>query len=413
MKSFVVPATLLLMSLASPALAQFVPPPEAVVSNSIPTFPLPELATEHLTRPFQSTSSSPDWKAVRLLAEMSFLAYEDSIPTVQNRLRLYNLTLGEFVTVDNHHFITAWDKDKEVLIIAFRGTDIAQLADYWTDLDYAKITTDMGEVHKGFYLASETLMRSVVAAIEHRGRPRNIWLTGHSLGGAIATLSMRRLESSGHRVNGLITFGQPRVGDRPFTEAMNRSLGSRILRVINEDDVVVSLPPRIPIVMPSFYSCGSVLQFLNGKIVRSPGIVVMAKPPLDMVDDLFAAPSTDSSDADDLFGIPSTDVSDADDLFRAPPPPENVGPVFQPVDIDLNAPKTPDGLVPPDPEALTAEQFEQLKDILDDRDIEFDDLRYGAPLGGPVDRLNLKRRAGNHLMHLYIQNIERFAAEGK
>ena len=376
MKSFVVPAILLLVSLASPALAQFVPPPDTVVSNSTPAFPLPEHATERLTRPFQSTDRSPDWKTVRLMAELSFLAYEDSIPAVQNRLRLFDLALGEFVTVDNHHFITACDDKRGVLVIAFRGTDIAQLADVWTDLDYDKITTDIGEVHRGFYDASSAMIGSVVAAIEHRRRPRHIWLTGHSLGGAIATIAIRQLELRGYRVSGLVSFGQPRVGDRAFTESMNRSLGSRILRVINEDDVVASLPPRIPLVMPAYYSGGSVIQFLNGDLITSGGVQVMARPPID-----------------ELFGKPAAPFMEA----------------------DPQAPRTPRGEIPPDPKPLDAEEFELLKQILNDRGYSDppSGQRYGGPLGGPMDWANLKRRAGNHPMHLYIQNIERFAAEGK
>lgn len=310
------------------------------------------------------------------MAELSFLAYEDSIPSVQNRLRLYDLSLGEFVTVDNHHFITAWDQTNDVLVVAFRGTDIAQLADVWTDLDYEKIETELGEVHKGFYEASQALMRSVVAAIEHREHPKHIWLTGHSLGGAIATLTMRQLEMQGHRVSGLVTFGQPRVGDREFTKAMNQRLGTRMLRIINEDDVVASLPPRIPFVMPAYYSGGSVVQFLDGQLKRSSGVRMMAKPPV----------------------LGSTD---------------ELPPVL--AETDTLAPPTPSGDLPPDPEPLTAEQFEELKDILSERDgVDVDAVTYGSPLGGPFDRLDLKRRAGNHPMHLYIQQIERFAAgEGR
>ncbi len=364
------------------------------VSRAIETsFPLQDQVGARLALPFNSTADTPDWKIARLMAELSFLAYEDSIASVQNRLRLYDLALGEFVTVDNHHFITAWDQQNDVLVIAFRGTDIAQLADYWTDLDYEKIVTELGEVHKGFYDATQALMRSVVAAIEHRGNPRHVWLTGHSLGGAIATLSMRQLELHGHPVKGLVTFGQPRVGAHAFTTAMNRSLGTRMLRFINEDDVVTSLPPRIPLVLPAYYSGGSVIRFLNGTIVRSPGPVVQGTQPTRGVDDLFGSPPDDDAVAVDPFG----DLSPT-----------------QSYDFDVTAPDTPEGLSPPDPEPLTAEQFEELQEILNGRDpVDAEEPTYGGPLGGPFDRLDLKRRAGNHLMHRYIQQIERFAVEGK
>lgn len=396
---------LVLAAVSQPVFGQFVPPPESPSRNSARhigsgVFPLPDQSIARLARTFDSTVEDPDWKIARLMAELSFLAYEDSIPAVQNRLRLYNLSLGEFVTVDNHHFITAWDQTNDILVVAFRGTDIAQLADVWTDLDYEKIETELGEVHKGFYEASQALMRSVVAAIEHRERPRHIWLTGHSLGGAIATLTMRQLEMQGHRVSGLVTFGQPRVGDRNFTIAMNRRLGNRMLRVINEDDVVASLPPRIPLVMPAYYSGGSVVQFLNGQIVRTPGVVVQATSPSKELDALFGSSPNSTNDVDNLFG---DSAAEDEGMFAAPP-----------YTIDANAPRTPEHLLPPDPEPLTAEQFEELKDILGERDgADVNAATYGGPLGSPFDRWNLKRRAGNHPMHLYIQQIERFAAEGR
>jgi len=41
-------------------------------------------------------------------------------------------------------------------------------------------------------------------------------VTGHSLGGAIATLAVAELISKGIQVDNLYTFGSPRVGDSNF-----------------------------------------------------------------------------------------------------------------------------------------------------------------------------------------------------
>lgn len=388
---------LIVAAVSSAASGQYFSPPDpssryTVSRTTEKSTPVQVQVGARLALPFNSTAETPDWKVVRLMAELSFLAYEDSIPSVKNRLRLHDLALGEFVTVDNHHFITAWDQQNDVMVIAFRGTDIAQLADYWTDLDYETIVTELGEVHKGFYDATQSLMRSVVAAIEHRGNPRHVWLTGHSLGGAIATLSLRQLEMQGRPVKGLVTFGQPRVGAHAFTTEMNRRLGTRMLRFINEDDVVTSLPPRIPLVLPAYYSGGSVIRFLNGTIVRSPGPVVQGIQPTREVDDLFGSPPDDAVAVDPFEDSPSA-------------------PSYN---FDITAPDTPEGLNPPDPEPLTAEQFAELKEVLNERDpIADEEPIYGGPLGAPFDRLDLKRRAGNHLMYRYIQQIERFATEGK
>lgn len=377
MKSIFVPATLLLASLATPAVAQFIPPqgvgPRGL-QQTASAFPLPERAAERLSRPFESSVTNPDWKAVRLMAELSFLAYEDSFPSVQNRLRLFDLSLGSFATVDNHHVITGWDDDSRVLVIAFRGTDISQLADVWTDLDYETEDSPIGKVHRGFYRATNALLGGIHYEIKRR-RPRHVWITGHSLGGAMATICLAELDRLKVPVTGVVTFGQPRVGDRSFTENLNRQLGSKILRVINEQDIVASLPPYIPFKVPRYYSGGSVLQFLDGAMVRSDGVQMMAKPP----------------------------INAGGDVPRM---------LTKPQAGDSQPPRGPSGEITPDPEQLTEDEYRELQDLLDDA-ASSDEQKYGGPLGSPLDRFNLKRRAGQHPMHLYILNIERFAAEGK
>lgn len=377
MKSIFVPATLLLASLATPAVAQFIPPqgvgPRGL-QQTASAFPLPERAAERLSRPFESSVTNPDWKAVRLMAELSFLAYEDSFPSVQNRLRLFDLSLGSFATVDNYHVITGWDDDSRVLVIAFRGTDISQLADVWTDLDYETEDSPIGKVHRGFYRATNALLGGIHYEIKRR-RPRHVWITGHSLGGAMATICLAELDRLKAPVTGVVTFGQPRVGDKAFTENLNRRLGSKVLRVINERDIVASLPPYIPFKVPRYYSGGSVLQFLDGSIVRSGGVQMMAKPV----------------------------VNGRGEVVQ----------VFQERQTgDNEAPRGPSGETPPDPEQLTEEEYRKLQEILDD-DGAPNEQKYGGPLGSPLDRFNLKERASQHPMHLYIQNVERFAAGGK
>ncbi|TWT56445.1 lipase family protein [Allorhodopirellula solitaria] len=368
---------LVIASLATTVAGQgFLPAPGDDVSRGAfggANFPLPENSILQTTQPFRS-ESEPDWKVVRLMAELSFLAYEDSFPTVQNRLRLFDLSLASFATVDNHHVISGWDQGSRVLVIAFRGTDISQLADVWTDLDYETEASPVGNVHRGFYLATNALLGGIHYEIRRR-KPRHIWITGHSLGGAMATICLAELDRLQVPVTGVVTFGQPRVGDKAFTENLNQGLGSKILRVINEQDIVASLPPYIPFKVPRYYSGGSVMQFSNGLLVRSGGVQMMAKPVVNGRGEVIQ-----------VFGEQKTG--------------------------DSEAPRGPSGEMPPDPEQLTEDEYRELQDILHD-DGSQGEQQYGGPLGSPFDRFNLKERASQHPMHLYIQNIERFAAEGK
>jgi pimeloyl-ACP methyl ester carboxylesterase len=62
-----------------------------------------------------------------------------------------------------------------------------------------------------------------------------IWITGHSLGAALATLAADRLQA----VHGLYTFGSPRVGD----EAFQARFRPKAYRVVNGKDIVASVPP--------------------------------------------------------------------------------------------------------------------------------------------------------------------------
>jgi hypothetical protein len=79
-------------------------------------------------------------------------------------------------------------------------------------------------------------------------------LTGHSLGAALATLSAGRYGS----VQGVYTFGSPRVGDEVF----KKNFDVKIFRIVNNDDIVSQLPPR-----------GKYLHVGELKLIDSDGII--------------------------------------------------------------------------------------------------------------------------------------------
>lgn len=117
-------------------------------------------------------------------------------------------------------------------IIVFRGTQA--LGNWISNLD-ARIGPGPrgGRVHAGFAAALRQMSGDLAAAIA--GTPRPLLVTGHSLGGALATLAAVEFGA-----DALWSFGAPRVGDAVF----GRTLGSTcITRVVNGNDPVTAVPP--------------------------------------------------------------------------------------------------------------------------------------------------------------------------
>ncbi|CDY09593.1 BnaC05g23260D [Brassica napus] len=95
--------------------------------------------------------------------------------------------------------------------------------------------------------ASEQTMEEVKRLVKFftdRGEEVSLTVTGHSLGGALALMNAYEAARDVPELSGnvsVISFGAPRVGNLAFKERMN-SLGVKVLRVVNKQDIVPKLP---------------------------------------------------------------------------------------------------------------------------------------------------------------------------
>ena len=132
-------------------------------------------------------------------------------------------------------------------IVAFRGSE-ARLregdanfgyifADWLANFNFApEMWEKRGNVHRGFKGALDEVWHDLEDHISYQQRKnRKIWMTGHSLGAALATLAADRYGN----VQGLYTYGSPRVGDRNFKEDFNVNA----YRFVNHSDIVTKVPP--------------------------------------------------------------------------------------------------------------------------------------------------------------------------
>lgn len=148
-------------------------------------------------------------------------------------------------------------------MVCFQGTN--ELNDWGNNLDSGFAGQGLfpnGRVHGGFYQAVEHLWPQLERATAHPTGTA-LWFTGHSLGGAMAMLAAARTPGP---VAGLYTFGQPRVGDSSFAEALNAKLGGRAFRYRNANDPVPRTPPP-----PRYFDAG------NAFVLSDEGLLEMAE----------------------------------------------------------------------------------------------------------------------------------------
>ena len=135
------------------------------------------------------------------------------------------------------------------LIIAFRGTDSFQ--DLYTDLRFWKMDIPYGNkktrirVHSGFYKAyNHFLVRDVIRKFITE-EVKDIYITGHSYGAALAVLCALDLQYNfPDRYFEVVTFGCPRIGNKHFAKSYNRRL-VKTIRFENGNDLVTKIPPAI------------------------------------------------------------------------------------------------------------------------------------------------------------------------
>ena len=127
------------------------------------------------------------------------------------------------------------------IFVVFRGTN--EGADWRDNAAIGRMPHDWGNVHGGFFRALERIEYELITDITTHLAEENraIWISGHSLGGALATLMAAKLRLANLPVEGIYTFGQPHVGNRAFVNQYNEDLKDRTYRVVNHMDLVTRL----------------------------------------------------------------------------------------------------------------------------------------------------------------------------
>lgn len=193
--------------------------------------------------PFESTATAYSLNNAYWLAQAANIAYQEK-NTIQPAVATLGLEHFEFLSRgDTEGYITA---NEHMIVVAFRGTEPSHLQDLLADARVHKVPGPLGEVHRGFLHAFELVkddMFNTIQRLRDKTHPQSLWCTGHSLGAALAVVAVAQLLVDGQTVNGLYTFGQPRVGNEAFAAECTRRFPGRHFRFVNNNDTVTRVPP--------------------------------------------------------------------------------------------------------------------------------------------------------------------------
>lgn len=192
-----------------------------------------------------------NWRAALSLAVASRLAYSAAGDVTATARKVWKFDECEFVEADDTQcFVSA---SREVVVVSFRGTEA--VGDWLSNLNTLSTTRPYGKVHRGFLAAFQVVEKQLNGLLDKLAG-RAVFLTGHSLGGALAVIAAAEWRGK-YDIGGIHTFGQPAVGKKDFQGFLQGKYAGNYHRFVNDDDIV-------PMVPPFFRHSGRLIHFTKG-----------------------------------------------------------------------------------------------------------------------------------------------------
>ena len=224
---------------------------------------------------FEASSTRWNPANARALAYASQLAYGPDPQSITQQAAAWGFDPQRVSVIDPGNSVlqaVILGGDKAVLL-AFRGTRSDQMTDWLTDAEIGQVAfnsvfggPDLGMVHGGFSDLLKDGWNDIGRAVDSfQNQGQTLWITGHSLGGALAVMATAAFTFAKREpVNGLYTFGQPRMGDPAFCTQCDSHFGDVMFRFVNHADIVTRIPPRIvPALPPLYYGHSGQLRYFD------------------------------------------------------------------------------------------------------------------------------------------------------
>ena len=169
-----------------------------------------------------------------MFANISAITY-DNPKDSKAKFKSFGFNIVDFFDIEGAQAYLLKDMNG-IHVLSFRGTEVTEKSDVLADLKAGKnIEACGGKVHVGFKGEINKVWPTIEKAIANIDM---LYVTGHSLGAAMATIAASRMQS---KVTALVTFGSPRVGNQEFVNSLNVTH----YRVQNNCDDVTKVPFRL------------------------------------------------------------------------------------------------------------------------------------------------------------------------
>jgi triacylglycerol lipase len=187
--------------------------------------------------------------------DLAYFTQDEGAPKFQAELGLD----AKLISVDNTQVYVA--TNDEHIVVAFRGsespTSIDGLKDWFLTNAMNLLIVPDGEIgallmeagagakfHQGFVSAIKEIWAPFYAEVDAqlKAKDRLLWVSGHSLGGALAMLASWLLLKKTTAIHQIYTFGAPMVGNREVAAAYRKEFPGQIFRYVNGSDPVPLLP---------------------------------------------------------------------------------------------------------------------------------------------------------------------------
>jgi pimeloyl-ACP methyl ester carboxylesterase len=222
--------------------------------------------------------------------DLAYYAETEGAPRFRSELGLE----AKLISVDNTQVYVA--QDDSSIVVAFRGSEAPTTLDGLKDwlltnannylilptgragTDFAAAGVD-ARFHRGFLEALEMIWTPLLAAIQEaqKTKDRPLWVTGHSLGGALALLAAWRLQRSFIEVQEIVTFGAPMIGNDAASQAFAREFPGKIFRYVDMEDLVPHLP-TISLIANAYSHCLSEVALSAAEAAGAKDVLAALQP---------------------------------------------------------------------------------------------------------------------------------------
>jgi len=240
-----------------------------------------------------SLDSAFDDKTAYWMARLSRMAYRD-LPGICRETKIFwgdpKVTFFENRESETQACILEYT-DKA--LVGFRGTEPGQIKDWITDFRFFKTSYKDHKIHGGFLGSLKSLLdvprvhtsylekkafddgslvpETFAEKIKEIAADRPLFITGHSLGGALSSVAALYFKLEyGLDTHAIYTFGQPKIGGSELIEFFKSSICSNVFIHVNDEDVV----PKVPLRMMKFVHFPITHPYdSDGQLITDPALV--------------------------------------------------------------------------------------------------------------------------------------------